>query len=76
MKQKNPTDPEMMGKPKEPVWPLEGLCGWLGPGLSHCLLLGRHGRHRHFLWKWQESVSAVTLPWGNVAKAENSHLDA
>ena len=78
MKQKIPTDPEMMKNPKEPLWPLQGLCGWLGPDLSHCLLRGRHGTHRHVLWMGggQDSGSAVTLPWGNVAKAENSHLDA
>ena len=34
MKQKTPTDPEMMENPKEPLWPLQGLCGWLGPDLS------------------------------------------
>ena len=50
MEQKTPTDPEMMKNPKEPLWPLQGLCGWLGPDLSHCLLRGRHGTHRHVLW--------------------------
>lgn len=31
----------MMKNPKEPLWSLEDVCGWLRPDFSHHLLLGR-----------------------------------
>lgn len=42
----------MMEKPKSlsGLWRAYSSVRLAGSDLSHCLLLGRHGRHRHFLW--------------------------